>query len=111
MVKLVEFSPPIDDSLPFNVVDDVAIFMRNDPMFYRKQLFPAIMKMKDFTENQKSIDAHKMFGPLVDKAAIVYCKKFNIPKRPEEIFTDEDKKNLVQKLYSEELNSIKKGVY
>jgi hypothetical protein len=39
MVKINEFyDQPIDDSLPYNVVDDVCIFMRNDPMFYRKSL-------------------------------------------------------------------------
>ena len=27
------------DEIPFDVVDDLAIFMRNDPMFYRDRHF------------------------------------------------------------------------
>ena len=46
-MRIDEFAHKTDDRLPFDVVDDVAIYMRNDPMFYRKQLFPAIMSMKD----------------------------------------------------------------
>ena len=29
----------------YDVVDDVTVFMRNDPMFYRKSLFPAVSKI------------------------------------------------------------------
>ena len=45
-MRIDEFAQPMDDKLPFDVVDDVAIFMRNDPMFYRKSLFPAIINYK-----------------------------------------------------------------
>ena len=42
MVKIVEFSHA--DDLGYDVVEDVAIYMRNDPMFYRKHYFPAMTK-------------------------------------------------------------------
>jgi len=45
-MRIDEFSQPVDDSLPFDVVDDVAVFMRNDPQFYRKSFFPVVDKMK-----------------------------------------------------------------
>ena len=54
-MRIDEFAAPTNDSLPFDVADDVAIFMRNDPMFYRKQLFPAIMSMKDRQTQVKSV--------------------------------------------------------
>ena len=56
-MRIDEFAAPTNDSLPFDVADDVAIFMRNDPMFYRKQLFPAIMNMKDRHDAGKAASA------------------------------------------------------
>lgn len=46
------FDQPIDDKLPFDVVDDVCVFMRNDPMFYRKSFFPAIKRMQHCGKNK-----------------------------------------------------------
>jgi hypothetical protein len=100
-----------DDKLPFDVVDDISIYMRNDPMFYRKVMFPAIMNMKGAHDRKEAMDAESIFGPMIHKAAHNYCKKFNINKRPDELLSDDDKKSLIQKLYSEEINNIKTGVY
>ena len=101
----------ISKDLPYDVVDDVAIFMRNDPMFYRKTFFPAVMRMKDCHDNGKTFDANKELSPIIEKATKLYCSKFKLPKRPNEILDDEDKKNLIQKLYSEEMTQIRKGAY
>ena len=48
---------------------------------------------------------------MLTKAAHTYCKKFKINKHPDDLLTKEDRKGLIQKLYSEELNNIQKGVY
>ena len=101
----------INQELPYNVVDDMAIFMRNDPMFYRKNFFPAVMRMKDCHDNGKTYNADKELRPIIEKAMGLYCSKFKLPKRPEEIMDDQDKKNLIQKLYSEEMTQIRKGAY
>jgi|13_taG_2_1085334.scaffolds.fasta_scaffold61850_3 hypothetical protein len=112
MVKINEFyDQPIDDSLPYNVVDDVCIFMRNDPMFYRKSFFPAIKRMQECSMSETEYDKIKELGPMIDKAARLYCSKFKVGKRPEELLTKEDKYSLIQKVYAEEMTEIRKGTY
>ncbi len=110
-MRIEEFTNQEEDKLPFDIVDDISVFMRNDPTFYRKELFPAIINMKDAYDRKSSIDATELFDPIVHKASHAYCKKFNIPKRPDDLLTSEDYERLVQKLYSEEMNNIQQGVY
>ena len=100
----------LDDKLPFDVIDDISIFMRNDPMFYRKEFFPVIMKLKGLKESNKPINS-KLFMPMIQKATEQYCRKFNIPRRPEQLLDDDEQRTLIQKLYSEEMANIKKGAY
>jgi len=113
MVKINEFyQQPLDDSkLPFDVVDDIAIFMRNDPMFYRKNFFPAVMDMKTCNDKGQKFDAPAKLMPIINKATESYCKEFKINKRPEELLTAEEKKTLLNKIYSEEMTNIRKGTY
>lgn len=101
----------INEELPFDIVDDMAVFMRNDPMFYRKSFFPAVMRMKDCYENRKKFNAIKEFGPIIEKATVDYCKKFKIERRPNDLMDEEEKRDLIHKLYSEELKQIRNGVY
>ena len=110
MVKLYEVEEKRDE-VPFDVVDDLAIFMRNDPMFYRKTFFPAMADASDRMERGESIDPIVIIKPIVDKGADRYCKKFIQGKRTEDIFTDEDKKACVKKIQAEEMPNIKKGMY
>jgi len=112
MVKINEFfNQRIDDSLPFDVVDDVAIFMRNDPLFYRKEFYPTIIRIKGMHDKNKQIDPQKELFPVIGRAVESYCKRFQISKKPNELLSDEEKKNLVDKIYSEEMTNIRKGVY
>jgi hypothetical protein len=110
MVKINEFHK-FDDTLPYNVVDDVAIFMRNDPMFYRKEFYPAIIKIKTLHDKNKTMNPKSLFNGMIEKASNLYCKKYNINKRPNELLTDSEKDSLIQKLYSEEMHNIRNGVY
>lgn len=109
-MRIDEFAQPTDDRLPFDVVDDVAIYMRNDPMFYRKQLFPAIMRMKDMHDAGKSCVAEKCLGEVCGRAMESYCSKFNLGSK-ENIFKPEDKGLLINKLFGEEMTQIKNGAY
>lgn len=109
-MRIDEFAQPTDDRLPYDVVDDVAIYMRNDPMFYRKQLFPAIMRMKDQYDAGGKPDAEKCLGEVCNKAMESYCSKFKLGRK-ENIFKDEDRGLLVNKLYGEEMKQIKDGAY
>jgi len=110
-MKIDEFAAPVDDSLPFDVVDDLAVYMRNDPMFYRKQLFPAILRIKGMYDNEIKINPNEIFGSIIDKALGSYCRKFNIMKRPDELLGDDERTALVHKLHSEEMTNIRNGAY
>jgi|TARA_B110000046_G_scaffold7353_1_gene7713 hypothetical protein len=109
-MRIDEFAQPMDDKLPFDVVDDVAIFMRNDPMFYRKSLFPAIMNMKDRHDSGKSCVAEECLSEVCGRAMESYCSKFKLGS-PTNIFKPEDKGQLIQKVFGEEMKMIKDGAY
>jgi hypothetical protein len=109
-MRIDEFAAPTNDRLPFDVVDDVAIFMRNDPMFYRKSLFPAIMNMKDRHDSGKSCVAEECLSEVCGRAMESYCSKFKLGS-PTNIFKPEDKGQLIQKVFGEEMKMIKDGAY
>lgn len=109
-MKLTEVADTGDFELPFSVADDVSVFMRNDPMMYRKQLFPAIMQMKDLHEKDKEVNADKCLGSAVDKAMNTYCDKFDLGK-PANVFKDGDRKAIIDKIYAEEYTQIRNGAY
>jgi len=110
-MKIEDFNLPMEDQLPFDVAEDVKIFMRNDPMFYRKQLFPTIMNMKKCYDDKTEFNPHKSLLPVVDSALTQYCRKFKLPKRPEDLLDKKEKLSLVDSLYAEEMTNIKKGEY
>jgi len=109
-MRINEFSQPTDDRLPFDIADDVAIYMRNDPMFYRKQLFPAIMQMKDLYDAGKKPDPEECLGEACDRAMESYCKKFKIGS-PQNVFKSNDRDAIIDKLFAEEMTQIRNGVY
>ena len=99
------------EEIPFDVVEDLAIFMRNDPMFYRKTFFPAMADVSDKMERGESIDPIVFIKPMVDKGINSYCKKFIKDRRPEDIFTDADRNTCCKKIQAEEIPNVKKGMY
>jgi hypothetical protein len=101
----------MDESLPFDIVDDMAIYMRNDPVFYRKHYLPVMFKMADMHNSNKEFDGESMLGPVIDKGVASYCQKFIQDKRPNELMNSDDRKDLIHKLYSEEMTQIKRGEY
>jgi hypothetical protein len=112
MVKIVEFFNQQDEEgLPFNVVEDVAIFMRNNPSFYRKHYYPSILSLKEKFESKQKINPIKIFAGIVERAAHNYCKEYNVGKRPEELLSKDEKVELIRKIYEEELENIREGAY
>jgi hypothetical protein len=109
-MKINEFTTPQDTGLKFDLVDDAVVFMRNDPMFYRKKYFPAMSSMADRVRNGKDID-RSVIGSVVDSGINSYCKKYNLAKGPSEIFTADDRNSIIEKICSEELVEIDKGAY
>ena len=99
-----------EPKLNFDIVDDLHIFMRNDPMFYRKEYFPCMCEMsKCLGEDQ--FNPAKYVLPLNSKGLNHYCKKYNLAKFPDEILSLEDRKNLAHKIMSEEMPAIREGDY
>ena len=110
-MRIDEFDNPIDDKLPFDVVDDMSVFMRNDPMFYRKSFFPVVEKMKSCYRKKEEFNFQEEIGKMVDSAANTYCRKFKIDRRPEDLMDANERTSLIKKLYAEEMTQIRKGVY
>jgi len=110
-MKLDDLKQRANEDIPFDVVDDLAIFMRNDPMFYRKTFFPAMADASDKLERGEAIDPVIMLKPVVDKGVKSYCKKYIKDRRSEDIFTDDDKSACVKKIHAEEMPNIEKGMY
>lgn len=110
-MKINEFTTRDDFKLPFDIVDDLHVYMRNDPIFYRKHYYPTMARIADITKSNKEIDAHKEFTPMIDRACESYCAKYEVARDPSEVFTEEDRKALVSKIYSEEIEGIRKGEY
>ncbi|MAV94221.1 MAG: hypothetical protein CMA31_00865 [Euryarchaeota archaeon] len=97
--------------LGFNIAQDLHIHMKNDPMFYRKQYYPTLAKLQDTLKRGEPIDVRKELLPMVTKAKDHYCAKYNLPKRPEDLMQDEDVNALIEKIYGEEMELIRKGDY
>lgn len=106
MVSVNEITEP-----KFDIVDDTSFYMRNDPAFYRQQYFPTFSKIADMHRDGKQYNAKEQLSPMIDKGISAYCKKYNLAKNPEELFSEEQKDALIDKLFSEEMQEIEKGEY
>lgn len=95
------FNNPINDSLPYNVEDDVHFHMINDEGFYRKYYMPCMDKMRSET-NEKVIQG--LIMPLCDKALNHYCLKYDINKLPEELMNTQQRADLAHKVLDHERN-------
>ena len=110
-MRIDEFTQREDFKLPFDIVDDLHVYMRNDPIFYRKEYFPTMTRLSDLSKSNKEIDAHKEFTPMVDRACESYCAKYDIARQPSDVFSEDERKALIAKIYSEEIESIRRGEY
>lgn len=115
MVKINEFfnqdEPKSPSEMPWNMAEDLIVFMRNDPMFYRKEYYPTMARLSDSFRRGKKFDFAKEITPMLDKAKQTYCKKFKMPRSPESLFTEADNESVCEKLREEEFERIKKGEY
>jgi hypothetical protein len=112
MVKIVEFfKQDYDEGLPFNVVEDLIIFMRNNPNFYRKLFYPTILSFKNLVDRKQKVNPRKLFTPMIKHAIVSYCKEYDVGKRPEQLIDDTELRELIRTLYEEELENIRNGEY
>lgn len=107
MVKINEFfdnSEMPDQILPqidYDLPEDLLIFMRNDPLFYRKSFFPAIETFKDKGSNDLST-----IERMIKQGLQSYCRKFNIPHDKKELLSMEDIKQIANRIVGEDINEI-----
>lgn len=95
----------------FDIVDDLHVFMKNDPMFYRKQYYPTMCAISDKLKDTKATKLDKFLLPIVNRAADIYCKRYDLASDSKEIAKPEDRKKLVQKIIDEELPRMRLGEY
>ena len=103
MVKINEFHDMDipDEILPkpdYDVPADLLIFMRNDPLFYRKTFFPAIEEYKRNKKNTGPIES------MIRSGLGQYCQKFNIQNPAEELMGAGDIQALISEIIADELN-------
>jgi len=110
-MKINEFSQPLEKGFNYDVVDDAVVFMRNDPMFYRKHYFPAVTKIADLTRAGKKVNPNKCLGPMIETGCQAYIEKYNLGKSADSIFNLDDRQAIMNKIYSEELKLIEQGDY
>ena len=97
--------------LGFDLVDDVSIWMRNDPQFYRKEFFPIISKVADKHRDGAEVDRHKLLSSMVEKGINRYCAAYDLARSPDKIFTQQDRHAIIDRVFSEEMEQIEKGDY
>jgi hypothetical protein len=110
-MRIDEFAQNGEQRFDFDVVDDIIVFMRNDPMFYRKSFFPAMAQIADLHRAGKPVDKNKCLGSMVETALGAYCKKYGVADVPDEIFNNDDRLQIIDKIFSEEMMQIKQGDY
>jgi hypothetical protein len=109
MVKINEFHNMDipDEILPkpdFDVAADLMIFMRNDPMFYRKSFFPAVEQYKKNTKNTTPLES------MIKQGLGQYCTKFNIQNPVNELMGSGDVKALVAEIIADEMQDLEEGI-
>lgn len=102
---------PDKKELDFDLVEDALVFMRNDPMFYRKDYFPTISKMADKQRAGSSYDPDSILEPMVTRGINSYCKKYKLANMPDDIFRQDHRQRLLNKIREEEIKQIEKGDY
>jgi len=109
MVKINEFhdlqidkDKPLFAPLPFNVAEDLMIYMRNDPMFYRKKYWPVVDHIVANRESKEAIN-RKRIEKLITDGLVSYCNQYKIPNDPRTLLDANDKYEMIAKIIEEEL--------
>lgn len=111
MVKAVDLdNKPEKTDLPFSVVQDLHTHMKNDPVFYRKSYYPTMC------DCQSKIKAGQPIGPgdlnnMIETGVKHYCSKYDLPKRPDDLLSKEEKMSLAELIFGEEEELLRNGEY
>ena len=105
-MKAEDFKIAKDDSLPFDVVDDMHFHMRNDPLFFRKEYLPTLDKCSKCQEDSQ---VPGLLDGMIDRATVHYCKKYKLPMLPGDLMNAEDKSKLRTRILDTDIDSFNKG--
>jgi hypothetical protein len=97
-------------SLDFDVVDDVMVFMKNNPKFYRRDYFPTMVELQKQVRNGEKVSPKNCLGPMIEKACESYCDRFKV-KTKDTLLSDDDKNALVARIFDEEIENLRNGEY
>lgn len=109
-LELNQFSTPEDGKLSWDVVEDLMVYMRNEPDFYRRKVYPSFINIQETVKNGGRFNKRKLI-PLIDEAIESYLKKYEIKKRPEDLMNDAEKMECINKLLKDEAENFRKGFY
>ena len=109
-MKLEDLNLKIGDKLPYNVVEDLCIFMKNNPNFYRKELYPRFVEVQNSVQNGGKFNKKQLL-PMIEKAIQTYVKEYDLPKRPQDLLTQEEKMDCISNLLKDELENFRNKEY
>jgi hypothetical protein len=110
MVKIVEVTEQNKDNMPFDVSEDLIVYMRNEPMFYRRHLYPSLIDVQETVKRGKKYNKRQLL-PMIETAIQEYVKRFNIKKTPDELMNEKERLNCISKLLSDEQENFRNGSY
>lgn len=93
----------------YDIVEDLMFFMNNDPVFYRHEYYPSVLKFRDCKKSGIDFESSK-FKTVVEKAYKAYYQKFPI-KNLKQSLENEMIDEVCSKIYESELENIKQGHY
>ena len=96
--------------LPWNMVDDLIIFMKNENNFYRRKLYPVLVNVQETLHNGGKFNKRDLI-PIIDEAIKAYINKFEINKRPEDMMSPAEKMECIDKLLNDEKENFRNGEY
>ena len=107
MVKINEFNDmEIPDEIypkpDYDVKEDLKVYLRNDPMFYRKSFFPAF---EDYKATKKTAGLMAMANLGLKN----YCDKYELPFAPKELMESQELITMVNELIQDELDAMNEG--
>ena len=95
--------------LPYDLADDLYTFMKNDPMFYRKEYYPALCQCSDRVKADQDPQFEETMRPLIKAAYTKYADKFDVPSHI--TFEQEDEDKVCEMMAEEEMDTIRECGY
>lgn len=96
-------------NLGYDLADDLMFFMNNDPDFYRKKYFPAMLKFDKYCKEGKEVGS-RGFEKLVKYAYECYQNKFPVEGLEKELSADVCEA-VCKAIHTQETKSSKDGFY